>query len=52
VYDMTDSSWVSIRFVSSVQVYFTDDTSGRNYMSSQMFQFFLCIGAHALGFVG
>jgi hypothetical protein len=29
-----------------------DGACGRYYMSSQIFPFFLCIGAHALDFVG
>jgi hypothetical protein len=52
LYDVTDSSWVSIKFQSRVfRFYSTDDTSGR-YMSSQMLSPFLCIRAHALDFVG
>jgi hypothetical protein len=36
LYDVTDSSWVSIRFQSRVfRFYSTDDANGRYYMSSQ-----------------
>jgi hypothetical protein len=53
LYDVIDSSWVSIRFWSRVfRFYSTDCVSGRHYVSSQIFPFFLCIGAHAVSFVG
>jgi hypothetical protein len=45
--DVTDSPHLSRVF----RFYSTDGTSGRYYMSSQIFPF-LCIGALALGFVG
>jgi hypothetical protein len=51
LYDVTDSSWVSIRFQSRVfRFYSTDGASGRYYMCSNFFPF-LCIGAHSFGFV-
>jgi hypothetical protein len=54
LYDLIDSSWVSISFESRVfRFYSRDSASGRHYMSSQIFCFFfLCVGALVLGFVG
>jgi hypothetical protein len=53
LYDMTDPSWVSIRFQSRVfRFQSTDGATGRNYVSSQIFHFLLRISPHALGFVG
>jgi hypothetical protein len=52
LYDVTDSSWVPIKFQSRVfRVSSRDGSSGRYYMSSKFFPF-LCFGAHALCFVG
>jgi hypothetical protein len=53
MYDVTDSSCVSVKFQSRVlRFYSTDDTSVRYYMSSQFFSRFHYIVAHSLGFVG
>jgi hypothetical protein len=49
LYDVTDSSWFQSRVF---RCYSIDGTSGRYYMSSQFFAPFLCIGVHALDFVG
>jgi hypothetical protein len=41
---MTDSSWVSIRFQSQMfRFYSTDGSSGRYYMSSQIFPLFIAL---------
>jgi hypothetical protein len=50
LYDETDSSWDSIWFQSRVFRFYSTDGTSRRY-SSQIFSPFLCIGAHALGFV-
>jgi hypothetical protein len=50
LYDVTDSSCVSIKFQSRVfRFYFTDGASGRHSMFSQIFQIILCIGVQGLG---
>jgi hypothetical protein len=44
MYDMTDSSWVSLRFRSQVfRFYSTGDASGRCYMSPQMVLHFFAL---------
>jgi hypothetical protein len=41
LYDVTDSSWVSIRVYSRVfRFYYTEGASGRHYLSSQNFSIF------------
>jgi hypothetical protein len=43
----------SLKFQSRVfRFYSTDGATGRHYISSHFFFSFLCIGAHAIGFLG
>jgi hypothetical protein len=52
LYDMTDSALVSMKFQSRVfGFYSTNDTGGITTCLHKFFPF-LCMGVHALGFVG